>query len=64
MVQVACDCGKHAPKAPQKVAAEELLKPMPGSIPYFAMVAHSTSRQTLHDGVKTVLKQQFTTLVK
>lgn len=64
-VQVACDCGNHAPKAPQHEAGEEnLLKPMPGSIPYFAMVAHSTSRQTLHEGVKTVLKQQFTTLSK
>ena len=64
-VQVACDCGKHAPNAVQPEAKEENpLKPLPGSIPYFAMVAHSTSRQTLHDGVKTVLKQQLTTLSK
>lgn len=64
-VQGACDCGKHAPKAPQQEAGEvDELKPMPGSIPYFAMVAHSTSRETLHEGVKTVLKQQFTTLTK
>jgi hypothetical protein len=63
--QVACDCGKHAPKAPQPAVGEgDPLKPMPGSIPYFAMVAHSTSRHTLHDGVKTVLKQQLTTWSK
>lgn len=64
--QVDCGCGNHTPKAaPQHAAGEEnLLKPMPGSIPYFAMVAHSTSRQMLHDGVKTALKQQLTTLSK
>ncbi|WPB72905.1 hypothetical protein KYC5002_28060 [Archangium violaceum] len=64
-VQGACDCGKHAPKAPQQEAGEgDELKPLPGSIPYFAKVAHSTSRETLHDGVKTALKQQLTTLSK
>jgi hypothetical protein len=63
--QVACDCGKHAPKAPRPEAEEaNALKPLPGSIPYFAMVAHSTSRQILHEGVKTALKQQLTTLSK
>lgn len=64
--QVDCGCGNHTPKAAARHAAgdENLLKPMPGSIPYLATVAHSTSRQTLHDGVKTVLKQQLTTLSK
>jgi hypothetical protein len=63
--QVDCACGNHMAKAPQNASgAEEHPKPLPGSIPYFAMVAHSTSRQTLHEGVKTALKQQLTTLSK
>jgi hypothetical protein len=59
-----CACGKHTPKATQapKPAQPHAEEPPPaGSIPYLAMVAHSTSRMKLHDEVRTVLQRQFTT---
>jgi len=59
-----CACGKHASKAlPATQAAKphEEERPPAGSIPYLAMVAHSTSRMSLYPEVKTALERQFTT---
>jgi hypothetical protein len=59
-----CACGKHTQKAPQTTKPAQPQNeepPPPGSIPYLATVAHSTSRVKLHSKVQTELERQFTT---